>query len=84
MNRSTAFSGRRGIILVILVLAAAALLADWLDPPLPPVIGVGRASDGDSFRLGSERVRLLGLDAPELAQQCATAERALALWAGRA
>lgn len=32
--------------------------------------GNARASDGDSFRLGDERIRLLGIDAPELAQQC--------------
>ena len=37
---------------------------------LPPVAGSARASDGDSFRLGEDRVRLLGLDAPELAQLC--------------
>lgn len=29
-----------------------------------------RASDGDSLHLGGDRVRLLGLDAPELAQMC--------------
>jgi endonuclease YncB( thermonuclease family) len=73
MHRSTVFSGRRGIILAILVLAGVALLANWLDPPPPPVAGAGRASDGDSFRLGADRVRLLGLDAPELSQHCANA-----------
>ena len=36
--------------------------------------GNARASDGDSFRLGDNRVRLLGLDAPELAQDCAAAD----------
>lgn len=41
-----------------------------LDTPPPPVAGAGRASDGDSFRLGGDRVRLLGIDAPELAQNC--------------
>jgi len=37
---------------------------------MPPVDGVARVSDGDSFRLGDERIRLLGLDAPELSQNC--------------
>jgi endonuclease YncB( thermonuclease family) len=44
--------------------------AAWLDPPPPPVSGAARASDGDSFVLGDDRIRLLGLDAPELRQQC--------------
>jgi endonuclease YncB( thermonuclease family) len=38
------------------------------------VAGNARASDGDSFRLGDDRVRLLGIDAPELAQDCAAAD----------
>lgn len=44
-----------------------------LDPAPAPVSGRARASDGDSFRLGDDRVRLLGLDAPELAQDCTDA-----------
>jgi endonuclease YncB( thermonuclease family) len=51
------------------VLVVVALLAVVLDTSVP-LAGQGRASDGDSFRLGSERVRLLGIDAPELDQQC--------------
>lgn len=61
-------------MLAILVLAAVAVLASWLDAPLPAMAGAGRVSDGDSFRLGNERVRLLGLDAPELAQTCRAAD----------
>lgn len=76
MYRSTVFFGRRGTILAILVLAGVALVASWLDAPLPAVTGAGRASDGDSFRLGDDRVRLLGLDAPELAQTCLDADAA--------
>ncbi|WP_193336464.1 thermonuclease family protein [Devosia beringensis] len=76
MYRSTVFFGRRGTILAIVVLAGVALLANWLDTPLPPVAGSGRVSDGDSFHLGDDRVRLLGLDAPELAQDCAGADGA--------
>ncbi|WEK02731.1 MAG: thermonuclease family protein [Candidatus Devosia phytovorans] len=51
-----------------------AALVVALDQPLPPVAGQARVSDGDSFRLGDERIRLLGMDAPELAQQCDTAD----------
>ena len=73
MSRSTLFSGRRGAVLAIIILAGVALLANWLDAPLPPIAGNARVSDGDSFHLGDDRVRLLGLDAPELAQDCARA-----------
>ena len=61
-------------MLALVILAGAALLAAALDPPMPPVSGQARASDGDSFRLGDTRIRLLGLDAPELAQQCEAAD----------
>lgn len=70
-------------MLAIAILGLLALVAARLDPPPPPVSGQARASDGDSFRLGEDRVRLLGLDAPELAQTCAGADGAQ--WAcGRA
>ena len=65
-------------MLAIVVLAGVALIAARLDPPPPPVAGTARASDGDSFRLGEDRVRLLGLDAPELGQQCT--DRGGAAW----
>lgn len=55
---------------MILLFAVLAVLAAGLDPAPGPVAGQGRASDGDSFRLGADRVRLLGMDAPELAQDC--------------
>jgi endonuclease YncB( thermonuclease family) len=57
-------------VLAILILAACALLVDRLTPPEPPVSGHVRVSDGDSFHLGADRVRLLGIDAPELDQTC--------------
>ena len=60
-------------MLAIIVLAGAAYVAARLDPRPPPVSGTARASDGDSFRMGEDRVRLLGIDAPELAQLCDTA-----------
>jgi endonuclease YncB( thermonuclease family) len=60
--------------LAIIVLAAVALLAATLDQPPPSLAGQGRVSDGDSFRLDGIRIRLVGLDAPELAQQCLAAD----------
>ena len=36
----------------------------------PPVMGVGKAKDGDSLMVGSTEVRLFGVDAPEFDQTC--------------
>jgi endonuclease YncB( thermonuclease family) len=76
MYRSTIFSGRRGAFFAVVILVCVALAANWLDAPLPAMAGSARVSDGDSFHLGDDRVRLLGLDAPELAQDCASATAA--------
>ncbi len=54
----------------ILLLVAAAVVAAWLDPLPPRFSGMARASDGDSLVLQGDRVRLLGIDAPELDQVC--------------
>lgn len=34
------------------------------------LVGPARATDGDSLRMGDKRIRLFGIDAPELAQTC--------------
>lgn len=61
-------------LLVIAVLALAAIVAALLEP-LPPALN-GRASvaDGDTLRLKADRIRLIGLDAPELDQTCLDAK----------
>lgn len=60
-------------MLLIVVFAALAVVAALLEP-VPPSLG-GRASvaDGDTLRLGGDRIRLTGLDAPELDQTCTDA-----------
>jgi endonuclease YncB( thermonuclease family) len=70
LKRKRLFSGKGGALLAILILAVAAVLAAYLEPGAPPVGGSARASDGDSFRIGEHRIRLLGIDAPELRQTC--------------
>jgi endonuclease YncB( thermonuclease family) len=55
---------------VFVLVAGGTLLAARLDPLPPRFTGVARASDGDSLRLGTDRIRLLGIDAPELDQVC--------------
>lgn len=70
----SAFRGRRGAVLAIAILALAALVADRLEPASPPLSGRTSVSDGDSFHLGADRIRLLGIDAPELAQTCTDAK----------
>lgn len=73
-RRGHALEPRRRSILpsiaAIALLAAAAFVAAWLDPLPPPVAGKARASDGDSLVLDGKRIRLLGIDAPELDQVC--------------
>ena len=34
------------------------------------ISGAVSASDGDSLKMGNQRIRLLGIDAPELYQKC--------------
>lgn len=62
---------------LLVPLAALVLLAIWVGTPpgLPsgPIAGEGRVIDGDTLDVGSRRVRLAGIDAPERDQSCADA-----------
>ena len=68
---------RSGLRRVLDVLLAAALLAALLVvaarfervAAIRPA-GEARVADGDSLEIGGERIRLRGIDAPELAQRC--------------
>lgn len=53
----------------------AVLLALFLSPPAfaDAVAGTARVTDGDSLRIGAVRIRLHGVDAPELDQSCTDA-----------
>lgn len=56
-----------GVVLAVAIIAALSVL---LQPPAPALVGRAVAVDGDTLRIGSTRVRLVGLDAPELDQTC--------------
>ncbi|MFO1172885.1 MAG: thermonuclease family protein [Hyphomicrobiaceae bacterium] len=71
------YSDRRWIGILVLILILAGLTQ--LTPGSPDeATGRMRAIDGDSFHLGSDEVRLVGIDAPEGRQTC---ERAGKSWA---
>lgn len=55
---------------MLVLFGGAAYLAARLDPLPPRFIGPAQATDGDSLRLADDRIRLLGIDAPELDQIC--------------
>ncbi|MDB5507275.1 MAG: Succinoglycan biosynthesis protein [Devosia sp.] len=55
---------------IIATFAVAAVVSALVEPGLPSLEGTARASDGDTLRMDDERIRLLDLDAPELAQTC--------------
>lgn len=73
-RRGHALRRRRSGILVPLALVllglAAVWLLTWLDPLPARISGRAVAVDGDTLRLGEDRIRLLGIDAPELDQAC--------------
>lgn len=72
-SQNRPFRGVSGAIAAIGILVLCAIVANWLEPAPTPLTGSVRASDGDSFHYGEERVRLLGIDAPELKQTCTDA-----------
>jgi endonuclease YncB( thermonuclease family) len=60
-------------LLVLLAAGLAAALNDeWIDPPRKISAGAQqiRIADGDSFSIGTQKLRLDGIDAPEYLQTC--------------
>lgn len=65
---------RGGVWLGLLVFGILAAVFSYFEPAEPPISGHAGAVDGDTLRVRGVRVRLLGLDAPELAQTCTAAD----------
>jgi hypothetical protein len=80
-GRSRAYGGvvtaLRPIQWVVVGLVLGGLLAGagWLRPSLPGsargnALAACRVTDGDTIRCGDERIRLIGIDAPEMPGHC--------------
>jgi endonuclease YncB( thermonuclease family) len=72
-----AWARNRWVALILFIAVLA--LAEWLrgpaspsrgPAPTSPLAGSPRLVDGDSFHLGGDEVRLVGIDAPEGRQTC--------------
>jgi micrococcal nuclease len=79
LRRAQGNTPKRGKrVAAVSVLGAAAIIGaaiGWsmASPGAPPEhVSACRVVDGDTLRCGSERIRLLGIDAPELPGHCAT------------
>lgn len=72
-GRNRPFPGIAGTIVALAAIALVAVLAGWLGPQGKPLVGPPEMVDGDTLRFGATRVRLTGIDAPELGQQCSDA-----------
>lgn len=61
------------LVILFLLCAWKALATDW--PVCSQAIRTGCVVDGDTIRLGGERVRLMGFDTPELRGKCRNERR---------
>ena len=67
--------GRRYLrhFLIVGAVAVVALIGALFGPPPRPIAGRAEVTDGDTLRIAGTRIRILGIDAPELAQTCTDA-----------
>lgn len=65
MNARNEFTMLMALWLVGAAAVVAAVAPSWADARGEPISGC-RATDGDTIRCGDERIRIIGIDAPEL------------------
>jgi endonuclease YncB( thermonuclease family) len=79
-KRPSGSGGMAGGWIFLILLGIGAYIAAQLPPSERPVTGELRgsasASDGDSLRLDGRRIRIEGIDAPEIGQMCRRGETA--------
>jgi endonuclease YncB( thermonuclease family) len=68
-------SGAASLIIALALAGGAALV---LKPSGRTLEGRAQVTDGDTIRIGETRIRLKGIDAPEIEQQCSRADRSYA------
>ncbi len=73
--RASAWGNRRPLgnplqLVAVLALIAAVAMGAGLLQPRDTLSGNAEVIDGDTLRIGSTRIRLTGIDAPELDQTC--------------
>jgi endonuclease YncB( thermonuclease family) len=62
---------RPSTLLIVLFAGLAVVAAVWTPPPvLMSASGASTVIDGDTIKIGSQRIRLHGIDAPETGQRC--------------
>ena len=69
-RRNTRISQPLALAAILVAIALVAIVATVLQQAGPPLLGRAEVVDGDTLRMVGVRIRLLGLDAPELAQTC--------------
>jgi endonuclease YncB( thermonuclease family) len=57
-------------IVLLLCLLAYYGYRNWSTPAPAPIVGIAWVADGDSIEISGVRIRLEGIDAPELHQTC--------------
>ncbi len=71
-------SGASGITSLVIALALAGGAGFVLKPSGRSLEGRAQVTDGDTIRIGETRIRLKGVDAPEMEQRCSRGGRSYA------